>query len=51
MKKILGHGFWALVSVAAAFFVAGIAMDRGEPVNSFWLVLAAACTYMVGFRF
>jgi carbon starvation protein len=51
MKKILGHGFWALISVAAAFFLAGIAMDRGEPVNSFWLVLAAACTYMVGFRF
>src|SRR5882757_3618424 len=51
MKKILGHGFWALISVAAAFFVAGIAMDRGEPVNSFWLVLAAACTYIVGFRF
>src|SRR5207302_5073728 len=25
--------------------------DRGEPVNSFWLVLAAACTYIVGFRF
>src|SRR5260221_4462828 len=51
MKKILGHGFWALVSVAAVFFVAGIAMDRGEPVNSFWLVLAAACTYAIGFRF
>src|SRR6266478_277644 len=51
MKKILGHGFWALISVAAAFFVAGLAMDRGEPVNSFWIVLASACTYMVGFRF
>src|SRR5258708_6388393 len=51
MKKILGHTFWALISVAAAFFVAGIAINRGEPVNSFWLVLAAACTYMVGFRF
>src|SRR6266481_4038176 len=25
MKKILGHGFWALISVAAAFFVAAIA--------------------------
>src|SRR6202171_2531214 len=51
MKKILGYGFWALISVAAAFFVAGLAIDRGEPVNSFWIVLAAACTYMVGFRF
>ena len=42
---------WALISLAAAFFLAAIALDRGEPVNSFWLVLAAACTYLLGFRF
>src|SRR6202171_1819613 len=51
MKKILGYGFWALISVAAAFFVAGLAIDRGEPVNSFWIVLAAACFFLIGFRF
>ena len=51
MKKTLGHLAWALISVAAAFFLAGIAIDRGEPINSFWLVLAAVCTYLVGFRF
>ena len=51
MKKIAGHILWGLVSVSAAFFLAGIAMDRGEPVNSMWLVLAAVCTYLVGFRF
>src|SRR5579864_7953968 len=51
MKKILGHLIWAVISVLAAFFLAGIAIDRGEPVNSFWLVLAAVCTYLVGFRF
>src|SRR5215472_16447169 len=51
MKKTLGHLAWAAISVAAAFFLAGIAIDRGEPVNSFWLVLAAVCTYLVGFRF
>src|ERR1700680_1400410 len=51
MKKIIGHIAWGLISVAAAFFVAGIAIDRGEAVNSMWLVLAAVCTYLVGFRF
>src|SRR5689334_12497517 len=51
MNKILGRILWALVSVAAAFFLAGIAINRGEPVNSLWIVLAAACTYLVGFRF
>ena len=51
MKKILGHALWAAIAIAAAFFLAGIAVDNGEPVNSFWLVLAAVCTYLVGFRF
>src|ERR1022692_995275 len=51
MKKILGHALWAAIAIAAAFFLVGIAIDNGEPVNSFWLVLAAVCTYLVGFRF
>jgi carbon starvation protein len=51
MKKIAGRILWALISLAAGFFLAAIAIHRGEPVNSFWIVLAAACTYLVGFRF
>jgi carbon starvation protein len=51
MKKIAGRILWAVISVAAAFFLAGVAYDRGEPVNSFWIVLAAACTFLVGYRF
>jgi carbon starvation protein CstA len=34
-----------------AFAFAGIALQRGEPVNSFWLVVAAGCIYVVGYRF
>ncbi len=51
MKKILGHGIWAAISVLGAFCLAGIALKRGEPINSLWIVVAAACTYLVGFRF
>jgi len=51
MKKIVGHLAWGLISVAAAFFLSGIALNRGEPVNSMWLVIAAVCTYLLGFRF
>jgi carbon starvation protein len=51
MRRILGHAVWALISIAAAFFLGAIAIDRGEPVNSMWLVVAAACTYLVGYRF
>src|SRR5437899_417739 len=51
LKKILGHLLWAVVAVAAAFCLAAIALNRGEHINSTWLVLAAACTYALGFRF
>jgi len=51
MKKIAGRIVWALISLAAGFFLAAIAVNRGEPMNSFWIVLAAACTYLVGYRF
>ncbi len=49
--KLLGHVFWAVLSVVAAFCLAGIAMNRGEHINSMWLVLASTCTYAVGYRF
>src|SRR5712664_51533 len=51
LKKLLGHLLWAVVAVAAAFCLAAIALNRGERINSTWLVLAAACTYALGFRF
>jgi len=49
--KILGHLAWDAVAVAAAFCLGGIALHRGEHINSIWLVLAASCTYVLGFRF
>ncbi|MGA2325534.1 MAG: carbon starvation CstA family protein [Bryobacteraceae bacterium] len=51
MKRILTHFFWAAVAVLAAFCLGGIALHRGERINSTWLVAAAALTYLVGFRF
>ncbi len=47
----MARAAWAAISVAAAYFLGSIALDRGEPVNSMWLVLAAACTFLVGYRF
>jgi carbon starvation protein len=51
MKKYLGHAAWALVSIIAAFCLAAVAINRGEQMNSMWIVVAAGCTYLVGFRF
>ncbi len=42
---------WVLIAIAAAFAMATIARSRGEAVNSMWLVIAAVCTYLIGYRF
>src|SRR5437868_11506815 len=51
MKKILGHVIWAAVAILAAVCLGAIAINRSEHINSFWLVVASVCTYLVGFRF
>ena len=47
----MGRLLWAAVSAVAALALGGIALNRGEHINSIWLVLAAACTYLLGYRF
>ena len=49
--KFLGHLIWGAIAAAAAFCLGGVALYRGEHINSIWLVLAAACTYVTGYRF
>jgi carbon starvation protein len=49
--KILSRLLWVAVAAGAAVCLGGIALNRGEHINSIWLVLAAACTYAVGYRF
>ena len=51
LKRFLGQLIWAAVAVVAAFSLGAMAVNRGEHINSAWLVLAAVCTYMIGFRF
>src|SRR5689334_18224720 len=51
LRRFLSHLTWAAIACVAAFCLAAIALHRGETINSIWLVLAASCTYVVGFRF
>ena len=51
MKKALGTIFWLLLAVAGAWAYAILACRRGEPVNSAFLIVAAVCTYAIGYRF
>jgi carbon starvation protein len=51
MRRALGWLLWAAVSAVAALALGAVALRRGEPVNSMWLVLAAGCTFALGYRF
>jgi carbon starvation protein len=51
MKKVVARLAWGAVAAAGAFCLAGIAVNRGEPINSMWLLLAAICVYLLGHRF
>jgi carbon starvation protein len=51
MKSIFTYLIWLVVALAGAGCIAVIALQRGEPINSFWLVTAAVCTYLTAYRF
>jgi len=42
---------WFLVAVLGAVALSGIALYRGESINSLWLITAAACIYALAYRF
>ena len=42
---------WIGVALLGALAVATIALHRGEPINAMWLVVAAVCSYALGYRF
>jgi carbon starvation protein len=44
-------GVWIAVALAGAASFATIALARGEPVSAGHLLLAAVCTYLIGYRF
>ena len=51
MNRLIGRLLWVAIAAVGAIGLATIALTRGEPINSMWLVLAAACTYVVAFRY
>ena len=51
MKKSLTFLIWLAVAVLGAAAYLTIAWQRGEPLNSAYLLVAALCTYAIGYRF
>ena len=48
MGGVLG---WGALSIAGAWALGVIALQRGEPINAVWLVVAAVCVYLIAYRF
>ncbi|HEX6060001.1 MAG TPA: carbon starvation CstA family protein [Gemmatimonadaceae bacterium] len=42
---------WSAVALAGASAFAWLALARGESVSAAWLIVAALCTYAIGWRF
>ncbi|MGD0537172.1 MAG: carbon starvation CstA family protein [Verrucomicrobiota bacterium] len=51
MKRLTAVLGWSLVGLAGAFAYTVLAVRRDEPVNSAYLLIAALCSYALGYRF
>ena len=50
-KSLLSKLVWLGIAILGASAVGGIAITRGESINAIWFIVAAVCTYLIGFRF
>jgi carbon starvation protein len=44
-------GLWILISMLGACALGAVALRRNEPINAMWIIIAAVCVYIVGYRF
>jgi carbon starvation protein len=51
MKKLAGNILWLLIALLGAWAYFTIAVHRGEHLNSVFILIAALCTYVIGYRF
>ncbi|MBI5774134.1 MAG: carbon starvation protein A [Verrucomicrobia bacterium] len=51
MKKTVAALIWLAVALLGAWAYVTLALKRGEPVNSGFILVAAICTYTIGYRF
>jgi len=50
-NTLLKTVIWLTIAVIGAAAVGGIALHRGESINSVWFIVAAVCVYAIGYRF
>jgi carbon starvation protein len=50
-RSFLSVVIWVAISIAGAAAFGVMALARGETISAAWLVVAAVCSYLVGYRF
>ena len=51
MKRLLNVLLWVAISLGGAAGLGVIAIERDEPINAVWFIVAAVCVYLVAYRF
>src|SRR2546427_1485443 len=51
MNRSVKYVIWLAIALLGAWAYVVLATRRGEPVNSAYLLIAALCSYAIGFRF
>ncbi len=51
MKNPLVNLLWVAIALSGAWAYATLALHRGEPLNSAFVLIAAICSYAIGYRF
>src|SRR4051812_11288243 len=51
MKKAVGKLGWFLVALLGSWAYATLAWHEGEHLNSVYILIAALCSYAIGYRF
>jgi carbon starvation protein len=51
MRKLVSVGLWFLVAALGALGYVTLALHRGDRINSGYLLIAALCSYAIGYRF
>ena len=51
MNKTLKNVIWILIAILGATAIGGIAINRGENINTLWFIAAALCVYSLAYRF
>ncbi|MBA2479223.1 MAG: carbon starvation protein A [Planctomycetes bacterium] len=51
MTRVWTIAIWSAIACAGAGAFAVLALSRGETVSAAWMLVAAVCTYAIGYRF